>query len=100
MRLAREVLATEYNVLMVALSAAWSASLTRTSLFLGVLSAAGVAFGFASQGGMEASTFLTLALLVLVLVLFLGGATFIRLVEVQRESMVYITGMNRIRHFL
>lgn len=99
MRLAREVLATEYNVLMVALSAAWSASLTRTSLFLGVLSAAGVAFGFASQGGMEASTFLTLALLVLVLVLFLGVATFIRLVEVQRESMVYITGMNRIRHF-
>jgi hypothetical protein len=32
-------------------------------------------------------------------VLFLGIATFIRLVEVQRESMVYITGMNRIRHF-
>jgi fatty acid desaturase len=98
-RLAREVLATEYNVLMAALNAAWSASLTRTSLFLGVLSAAGVGFGFASQGGMESSTFLTLALLVLVLVLFLGVATFIRLVEVQRESMVYITGMNRIRHF-
>jgi hypothetical protein len=37
MRLAHEVLATEYNVLMAALSAAWSASLTRTSLFLGVL---------------------------------------------------------------
>ena len=28
-----------------------------------------------------------------------GSATFIRLVQVQRESMVYITGMNRIRHF-
>ena len=99
MRLAHEVLATEYNVLMAALSAAWSASLTRTSLFLGVLTAAGVGFAFASQGGMETSTFLTLSLLVLILVLFLGIATFIRLVEVQRESMVYITGMNRIRHF-
>ena len=98
-RLAHEVLATEYNVLMAALSAAWSASLTRTSLFLGVLTAAGVGFAFASQGGMETSTFLTLSLLVLILVLFLGIATFIRLVEVQRESMVYITGMNRIRHF-
>lgn len=98
-RRAHEVLATEYNVLMAALSAAWSASLTRTSLFLGVLTAAGVGFAFASQGGMETSTFLTLSLLVLILVLFLGIATFIRLVEVQRESMVYITGMNRIRHF-
>ena len=72
---------------------------TRTSLFLGVLSAAGVAFGFASQGGMEPSTFRALALLVFVLVLFLGVATFVRLVQVQRESMVYLTGMNRIRHF-
>jgi hypothetical protein len=97
--LARGVLATEYSVLMSALNAAWSASLTRTSLFLGVLSAAGVGFGFASQGGVDESTFLALALLVLVLVLFLGIATFIRLVQVQRESMVYITGMNRIRRF-
>ena len=76
MRLALEVLATEYNILMAALSAAWSASLTRTSLFLGVLSAAGVAFGFAFQGEMDASTFIALALLVLVLVLFLRVATF------------------------
>jgi hypothetical protein len=98
-RLAHKVLATEYNVLMAALSAAWSTSLTRTSLFLGVLTAAGVGFAFASQGGMETSTLLSLSLLVLILVLFLGIATFIRLVEVQRESMVYITGMNRIRHF-
>ena len=48
-RLAREVLVAEYNVLISALNSVWSASLTRTSLFLGVLSAAGVAFGFASQ---------------------------------------------------
>jgi hypothetical protein len=48
-RLAREVLVAEYNVLISALNSVWSASLTRTSHFLGVLSAAGVAFGFASQ---------------------------------------------------
>lgn len=99
LREVREVLTTEYNVLMSALSAAWSASLTRTSLFLGVVSAAGVAFGFASQGGLDSSTFLALTFLVLLLTLFLGVATFIRLVEVQREATVYITGMNRIRHF-
>jgi hypothetical protein len=87
---ASQVLTAEYTVLMTALGTAWSASLTRTSLFLGVLSAAGVALGFASQGGMETSTFLGVALAVLVLVLFLGVATFVRLVQVQRESMVYL----------
>jgi hypothetical protein len=48
---------------------------------------------------METSTFLGVALAVLVLVLFLGVATFVRLVQVQRESMVYLVGMNRIRFF-
>ena len=52
----------------------------------------------ASQGGVDSSTFSALAFLVLLLTLLLGIATFIRLVEVQREAMVYITGMNRIRH--
>ena len=94
-----DVLTAEYGVLMSALNAAWSASLTRTSVFLGVLSAAGVAFGFAAQGGMELATYLVLALAVFLIVLFLGVATFIRLVQVQRESMIYLTGMNRIRYF-
>jgi hypothetical protein len=94
----RDVLTTEYNVLMSALTAAWSASLTRTSLFLGIVSAAGVAFGFASQA-MDSSAIRVVTFLVLLLTLFLGIATFIRLVEVQREATVYITGMNRIRHF-
>ena len=95
-----EVLSGEYGVLMAALGAAWSASLSRTSIFLGVLSAAGIALGFASQGGVGGAEFRGLALVVLPLVLFLGVATFVRLVQVQRESVVYITGMNRIRHFL
>lgn len=98
-QLAVSLLVAEYNILMAALSAAWSASLTRTSLYLGVLSAAGVAFGFAAQGGVDTTTFLAVAWVVLLLVLFLGVATFVRLVQVQRESMVYLTGMNRIRHF-
>jgi hypothetical protein len=52
-----------------------------------------------NPGGVDPSTFLALALLVFVLVLFLGIATFARLVEIQRELMVYIAGMNRIRYF-
>ena len=95
-----DVLKLEYGVLMSALGAAWSASLTRTSLFLGVLSAAGVGLGLAAQGGLGEGQTRVLSIVVLLLVLFLGVATFVRLVEVQRESMVYLVGMNRIRAFL
>jgi hypothetical protein len=91
------VLTAEYGMLMAALGAAWSASIARTSLFLVVLSAAGVALGFAGQSGPE--TFRAFAIAVLPLVLFRGAATFVRLVQVQRESVVYITGQNRIRHY-
>jgi hypothetical protein len=41
-----------------------------------------------AQGGLDQAPFRTLALVVLPLVLFLGIATFVRLVRVQRESVV------------
>lgn len=81
------------------LASVWYASLLRVSLLLGVVSAIGVALGFAAQaGGGFGSTFRAFALVTLPLALFLGLATFVRTVELQRESIVYITGMNRIRH--
>jgi hypothetical protein len=94
------VLSTEYGVLAGALGAVWSASLVRASLFLAVLSALGVALGLAVQaGGGFGSTFVSFAAVALPLALFLGVATFVRTVEIQREAIVYITGMNRIRHY-
>jgi hypothetical protein len=91
------ILSAEYGMLMAALGAAWAASLSRTSIFLVVLSATGVALGFVAPGGGE--NLRVHALVVVPLVLFLGVATFIRLVQVQRESIIYITGQNRIRRF-
>lgn len=95
-----EVLGAEYSLLAALLSTAWSASLTRTSLFLFTLSASGVALGFAVQGDIERGPFRAVALVVLPLILFLGVATFVRLVQLQRESFVYLTGLNRIRRFM
>jgi hypothetical protein len=97
-RLAVQVLDAEYRLLTGMLTAVWSASLVRTTIFLGVLSAAGVALGFAAQGGVGGPTFTTLALAVLPLILFLGVATFVRIVQLQREAIVCITGINRIRY--
>lgn len=95
-----EALRNEYGMLGMMLSSVWSASLFRVSLLLGVVSAIGVALGFAAQagGGFGSSRFTIFALIALPLVLFLGIATFVRTVELQREAFVYITGMNRIRH--
>lgn len=95
-----EALRTEYGLLSSMLASVWSASLFRVSLLLGVVSASAVALGFAAQagGGFGSGTFRVFALVALPLALFLGLATFARTVELQRESYVYITGMNRIRH--
>jgi hypothetical protein len=94
-----EALREEYGILSSMLASVWSASLFRVSLLLGVVSAVGVALGFAAQAGHGFdSTFTVFALVALPLALFLGLATFARTVELQRESYVYITGMNRIRH--
>jgi hypothetical protein len=94
-----EALHSEYSLLATMLSTVWSASLFRVSLFLGVVSAIGVALGFAAQaGGGFGERFTVFALIALPLAFFLGLATFVRTVELQREAFVYITGMNRIRH--
>jgi hypothetical protein len=94
-----EALREEYRLLATMLASVWSASLVRVSLFLGVVSAIGVALGLAAQvGGGFGGTFTVYALVVLPLALFLGLGTFVRTIELQREAWVYITGMNRIRH--
>lgn len=90
-----EALRTEYAALSTMLATVWYASLFRVSLLLGVVSAGGVALGFAAQAGK--GTFTVFALVALPMALFLGLATFARTVELQREAYVYITGMNRIR---
>jgi hypothetical protein len=94
-----EALREEYGLLSTMLASVWSASLFRVSLFLGVVSAMGVALGLAAQaGGGFNGTFTLFALIALPLALFLGLATFVRTVELQREAYTYIAGMNRIRH--
>jgi hypothetical protein len=94
-----EALREEYRLLGTMLSTIWSASLSRVSLFLGVVSAIGVALGFVAQdGGAFGSTFTLFALVALPIALLLGLGTFVRSIELQREGYVYIAGLNRIRH--
>jgi hypothetical protein len=97
---AGDVLRAEYLLLMSAVTSSWTASIARTTLLLGVMSAVIVALGLVAQGSGFEGDFYVFAAILLPIALFLGVATFVRQVQLQRETVVYITGLNRIRHAL
>jgi hypothetical protein len=95
-------LTTEHFTLQGARSATTGESAARSSLFLGSVSSALVALGFlASVSGGSSALFRTFALTVLPTLCVLGVTTFVRLVELGTEDMLYGRAINRIRnHYL
>lgn len=94
-----DILRGEYGTLLTALTATWQVSMNRTTLLLGVGSAFSVAIGLAAQATAFGAGFFIFALVLLPVLLFLGLATYMRVVQAARESVVYTLGMNRIRGF-
>lgn len=95
---AASILATEHWSLLGTRSMLWNEAVSRTTVFLTVLSAAMVALALladATDFGPESTT---LALAVLPVVLFLGIATHARLVQVNSDEKQTVLAMNRIRH--
>ena len=66
-------------------------------MFLTVLTGAVVALALVAQATAFGSAFVTFALLVLPVVLFVGLSTFVRLNEINEEDLVWVRGMNRLR---
>jgi membrane protein implicated in regulation of membrane protease activity len=93
-----QILATEHWNLLATRSLSWSESFSRASMFLTVLSGAVVALALVAQATQFGEGFVLFALLVLPVVLFVGGTTFVRLVEVNNEDVHWVYGMNRLRH--
>jgi hypothetical protein len=92
-----QILATEHWSLLATRSMTWSEIFSRTGIFLTVLSATVVALSLVAQGTGLGQTFRVFALLVLPIVLLIGLATYIRLVEADIENVWLIVGMNRLR---
>jgi hypothetical protein len=67
-------------------------------MFLSVLSGAVVALALVAQATAFDDGFTTFALLILPVVLFVGVATFMRLVAINREDAGWVIGMNLLRH--
>lgn len=93
-----QILATEHWNLLATRSLSWGESFSRAGMFLTVLSGAVVALALVAQATAFGEAFVLFALLILPVVLFVGGATYVRLVEVNNEDVHWVYGMNRLRH--
>ena len=92
-----QLLSTEHWSLLATRSMSWNEAFSRTSMFLSTLSAATVALALAGPAMQFGSAFPLFALVVLSVTLFLGLATYIRLVQVNNEDLYWVAGMNIIR---
>jgi hypothetical protein len=95
---ALQILSTEHWSLLATRSLSWSESFSRAGLFLSVVSATAVALALVGQATSFGQQFVAFALVMLPVALFVGLATYTRLDEVNTEDMIWVAGMNRIRH--
>jgi hypothetical protein len=92
-----QMLATEHWSLLATRSLSWNESFSRAGMFLSLLSGSVVALALVAQATAFGDAFAVFALLLLPVVLFVGIATFVRLVEINNEDYVWVLGMNRLR---
>jgi hypothetical protein len=91
------LLTTEHWSLLATRSLSWNESFSRAGMFLTVLTGAVVALALVAQATAFGSAFVTFALLVMPVVLFVGSSTFVRLNEINEEDLQWVRGMNRLR---
>ena len=92
------ILATEHWSLLGTRSQIWNEALSRATVFLTVLSASIVALALLANATGFGPHTTTLALALLPVVLLLGVATYVRLVQINLEDAKLVLAMNRLRH--
>lgn len=92
-----QILATEHWSLLATRSLSWNEAFARAGMFLTLLSGAIVALALVAQATSFGEAFSLFAMLILPVVLFVGLATFVRLLEINNEDYVWVKGMNRLR---
>jgi hypothetical protein len=92
-----QMLATEHWSLLATRSLSWNESFSRAGMFLSLLSMSVVALALVAQATAFGDAFAIFALLLLPVVLFVGIATYVRLLEINNEDLVWVVGMNRLR---
>jgi hypothetical protein len=93
-----QILTTEHWSLLSTRALSWNEAFSRATMFLAVLSGAVLALALIAQARGFDEGFATFALLILPVVLFVGIATFTRLVSINHEDVGWVVGMNLLRH--
>ncbi|HEX3265342.1 MAG TPA: hypothetical protein VHR16_06700 [Candidatus Limnocylindrales bacterium] len=92
-----QLLTTEHWSLLATRSMSWNEAFSRTGTFLSTLSAGTVSLALAGPAMAFGTAFTLFALVILAVILFLGIATYVRLVQVNNEDLYWVYGMNRLR---
>jgi hypothetical protein len=93
-----QILTTEHWSLLSTRALTWNEAFSRATMFLSAVSGSVVALALvAGVMGFDGG-FSSFALVLLPVVLFAGVATFRRLIEINREDVRWVVGMNRLRH--
>ena len=95
---AAAILATEHWSLLGTRALIWNEAMSRANVLLTVLSAAIIALALLADATGFGPRTTTLALVLLPVVLLLGVATYVRLVQINNEEFKLILAMNRLRH--
>lgn len=94
------IVTTEHFTLQGARATAISDANGRTGFFLATLSAVVVALAFVAQiGGGISDAFVLFSMILLPLLLFIGLATFERLLQLAIENIRCVVAINRLRHY-
>ena len=93
-----QILATEHWSLLATRSLTYTELLARVNIFLAILSGAVIALALVAQADRFGTTFVVVAIPVLLVVLFAGIATVSRLSTLNRDDYRWVLGMNRLRH--
>jgi hypothetical protein len=95
---ALQILSTEHWSLLTARSLVYNEAFARGGMFLAVLSATLVALGLISTATGFSDAFLIVAVVVLGLDFFIGLASLGRIMTASTDDLLYLQGMNRLRH--
>jgi hypothetical protein len=92
-----QILNAEHQSLLAARSLAWNESFARAGMYLSILSASIVALGLIAGIDKLGDVFVTFAIVILPVVLFVGIATLTRMGIANYHEALTVWGMNRIR---
>jgi hypothetical protein len=90
-------LSAEQWSLLSARSLAWNEAFSRVAVFLNTLSASAVALALVADASGFDDRFKIFALVLFPIVLFLGLATYARIVRINLEDSYFVAAMNRLR---